>query len=150
MTEDTFLSDFMDNEIEPDLRFTSDKEIIKGLDKPDNAVVYYIGNYPPDDIYSKIDRYVKELRPPNKLWDDVLNTGSSKEPGSGWASTGFQSKYMEYLNNNNEAYRKAQEVRARATVRPVYIGHHPSKEMYSPARICIWFIEDGVELPVER
>ena len=138
-------------EEEPGLRFTSDKEILRGIsNKPSNALVYYIGNYPPDDVLTRVDRYMKNLKPPNSMWDAVLNTGNPKEPASGWASTGFATRYMEYLVNNDDAYAEGLHTKARALVRPIYIGHHNSDENYSPASICINVIEELVELPIER
>lgn len=135
----------------PDLRFTHDRQILVGLRNiEDNAVICYIGNYPTERILNRVDMYTKNLKPPNEMWDAVLNTGDPKEKGSGWASTGFESKYREYIINNDDAYEEAQMIRARAKVRPVYVGHHPRDEMYSPARVCIQTIENVVELPSER
>lgn len=135
---------------EPDVRFTSDKNILKGIkDKPDNALIYYIGNYPTKEMINKVDMYMRYMKPPSKMWDDVLNTGNSKEVGSGYASTGFASKYREYLVQNEKAYAELLHTKARSLVRPIYIGHHPSKKMYSPAQVCINMIEHYVELPSE-
>lgn len=136
---------------EPDLRFAHDKEILKGIpDKPDNAVIYYIGNYPTDEILSDVDFYARNLKPPNSMWDDVLRTGDSKEVGSGWASTGFPSKYAEYIVEDDRAYSEALHIKARSLVRPIYIGHHPENKMYSPASVCIDAIKTVVELEHER
>jgi len=135
----------------PDLRFTHDREILTGISgKPDNAIIYYIGNYPNAEVTNRVDYYYKNLKPPNEMWDDVLNTGSSRERGSGWNSTGFETKYMEHIINNDKAYKEAQQVKARAKNRPVYIGHHPRNEQYSPARVCIQMIEEVVELDHEN
>jgi len=135
---------------EPELRFTHDREIVAGIpDKPENAMIYYIGNYPTQEILDHVDMYLTDLKPPNNYWDDVLETGDSREAGSGWATTGFEAKYMEYMQNNDQAYAEALHVRARALVRPIYIGHHKKKKLYSPARTCINFIEGAVRLPSE-
>lgn len=135
---------------EPDLRFTHDTSILMGRhDTVDNALVYYIGNYPTREVLQNVDRYMKHLKPPNEYWDAVVQTGKSKDTGTGWASTGFESKYTEYLMNNDNAFEQAQHTRARAMVRPIFIGHHPKIEMYSPARVCIQFIRDAITLPSE-
>jgi len=137
-------------EREPDVRFACDKDILKGIDnKPDNSLIYYIGNYPTKEILEKVDLYMRHMKPPSNMWDAVLNTGNSKEVGSGYASTGFASKYKEYLVENEKAYAELLHTKARSLVRPIYIGHHPSKKMYSPAQVCINMIEHYVELPSE-
>jgi len=136
---------------EPGLRFTSDKEILEGIiDKPSNALIYYIGNYPPPDVLSRVDVYAKSMKPPNSMWDKVVRTGNPKDPASGWASTGFASTYMEFLVNDNSAYAEAMHTKARAKVRPIYIAHHNSDKSYSPASVCIDTIQELVELPIER
>lgn len=133
---------------EPDLRWTNDREILKGIkNKSDNAVIYYIGNYPNMEILENVDAYMKNMKPPNVFWDDVLQTGNSKEVGSGYASTGFASKYMQYLVDDDKAYAEMLHTKARSLARPVYIGHHPTKKMYSPAQVCINVLEGIVELP---
>lgn len=132
---------------EADLRFTHDREILMGIpNKPDNAVIYYIGNYPNEEIMDKIDKYCKRLRPPNEYWDDVIATGNSREQGSGWNSTGFEPKYKEHIVNNDKAWEQARQVKAKAKSRPVYIGHHPTNKMYSPARVCIQVLETMIDL----
>lgn len=132
---------------EPGLYVTHDQEIVSRYsDFPENAYVAYIGNYPGKAVAQEIDEYAKPLIPPNSMWDAVLNTGDKKEVGSGWASTNFDGKYLEYLAHDDDALEKATELKARSLVRPVYIGHHPSKEMYSPARLAVNFIKDYVDL----
>lgn len=135
---------------EPDLRTTHDREILMGIsNKPENALIYYIGNYPTEEMAQKIDVYETHLKPPNQMWDDVLNTGDPREQGSGWNYTGFEPQYKEYLATNDAAYRSAMQLRARAKVRPIYIGHHPRNMMYSPARVLKLFVLDYVRLPSE-
>lgn len=155
MTDDEFLSwvQLGSDDVkkrEPDVRFTHDREIINGIeDRPEYSLIYYIGNYPPDDVLDNIDVYETDLRPPNSMWDEVLTTGDHREKGSGWNSTGFEGKYKAYLVENDSAYRAAMKLRARSLVRPIYVGHHNEDIRYSPARILKHFILDYVRLPVE-
>lgn len=151
MTDDEFLGWVsLDDERSPDVRFTHDREILSGIrNRPKNSLIYYIGNYPTEEILDKIDVYEGYLKPPNKMWDAVLNTGDPKELGSGWNSTGFEGKYKEYLATNDAAYRAAMELRARSLVRTIYVGHHSRDKRYSPARILKHFVLDYVELPIE-
>lgn len=131
--------------METDINWTHEREVLRGIDAPDNAVVYCICNYPSDKVYEAVDYYCPQLRPPYHLWDDYILQG---DKGYGWHK--FKGKYLVYLNESNRAYRAAQQLRARGFVRPVYICHHYREEEHSPAMVCTRFISDVVELSVEQ
>lgn len=133
---------------EPDLRYTHEREVISHFDRPDNSMVICIANYPTDEFRASSDVYERDLAPPNKIWDKFVNSRTKGDQGRGYHR--FEGEYLEWLSDNQLAYKKAQRVKAHALVRPVFLAHHMKKRMYSPAWLLIRFIKEYVELPVER
>lgn len=131
-----------------DLRYTHEKEVIMGLDKPKRAKVFCMANYPSDEFLRKCDLYVKALTPPNLYWDEFVNARDKGKRGVGWER--FKTKYLEYLQENDTALLWCKRTRAWASSRPIYLCHHIEDMGFSPARLALDFIRNIVRLKVER
>lgn len=133
------------------LRFTHAREILEGIpDKPDNSVVYFIGYHIPEDIIGRADYYTSKLMPPQRAWMDYVHAGDKKSPYAGWHHHGVRPKQQERLSSNDQAYSMCQHIKARAKVRPVYIGCFQKRKDRSPAKVAIDFIEGYVTLPKQE
>lgn len=133
-----------------DLRVASEQDIVyERIELPDNATLYSICNYPGNDLMNRVDEHCVHMKPPNSLWDEVVQAGGrDSSPVKSFASKGFIPRYIEHLSTNDKAYLQAAEVKARSKVRPVYLIHDIQQKKNSPATILKEFMLTSVDLDI--
>ena len=127
------------------LNFTHENAVVSGPDIEDNARLYSICNYRTHDNERYANAHIDVLTPPHDEWEKFRKAGDKKNYTAGWHR--FKSKYQEYLVQDDDAHEACQKLKARATVRPIYIYHHYRDRAFSPAGVLIDFIEHSCELP---
>lgn len=132
---------------EKDVRLGHQKEIVyRQHDYPENSYTVFIGYHAPDEIFTDCDEVTSLLMPPQENWNAYLDESSQTSYGSGWHSNGVAASQLERLANETDSYKKAKEIAARSTVRPVIIASHPQNLDRSPAQVAKRFIEDYIDL----
>lgn len=122
-----------------------EKDLIKGINHPDNAILLCICNHPSMETLSKVDSYCKPLSPPMRIWDKFIKAGEKGNKGAGFHR--FEGEYLTHLQENTDAYEQCQKVKARAKARPIILAGAISDSTYSEARLAADFIENVCELP---
>jgi len=126
------------------LHWTSQEELVRGIDTAGNAVFYCIARYPSEDTIIKCHDLLKPLMPPIDIWDEFREAGERGNTGGGWHR--FEGKYLEYLETNPEAREAAQQVKAKSQVRPVWLVGNMKRDTHSEAKLLKNYIENKLVL----